>query len=96
MRYTTDKLYQASNIDTSHDSILTISLSVEFPCRAKDQRINKNMPSSERVYALVGLHSDVLNTLLLLGGLTFLRNLQHSLQCVDEEDGDEDERYFEL
>lgn len=54
------------------------------------------MPSSERVYALVGLHSDVLNTLLLLGGLTFLRNLQHSLQCVDEEDGDEDERYFEL
>lgn len=37
-----------------------------------------------------------MNTLLLLGGLTFLSDLQHSLQGVDEEDGNEDECDFQL
>jgi hypothetical protein len=37
-----------------------------------------------------------LDSLLLLGSLTFLSHLQHSLQSVDKEDGDEDECDFQL
>jgi hypothetical protein len=50
----------------------------------------------ERKYALVGLDSNILDALLVLGNLTFLCDLQHPLQRIDEENGHEDEGDFEL
>ena len=94
MRYTVGGMRQP-DADLNLKILRTISLSVEFSCRARDRIVRRCLYQAEE-YALVGLHSDILDTLLLLGHLSLLCDLQHSLQCIDEEDGDKDERNFQL